>query len=87
MKKFLYWLHILPVIKDTLMRDGKWSMTKIFMAMAFNSALYSFFFDLNKNGFNYETFATMLGVGLGAKVTDAWSKKITPPANTNLPPS
>lgn len=67
------------------MRDGKWSMTKIMMAIAFNAALYAFFYDLYKNGFDFEPFVVMLGVGLGAKVTDAYSKKITPPISNTSP--
>lgn len=83
MRKILGWFHLLPVITDTLKRDGRWSMTKIMMAVSYDSALYAFFYDMYKNGFNFQTFCVMLGVGLGAKVTDAYSKKLTPNNTTN----
>jgi len=34
------------------------------------------FYDLYKEGFRYDVFATMVAVALGTKITDSFSKKI-----------
>lgn len=73
------------IVKDTLMRDGRFSRTSLTMFTAWVFAIYMALYDLWKDGFNYEVFLAFVGVALGAKVTDAWSKKMnkneTPPAD------
>lgn len=70
------------IIEDTLKRDLNgvrvWSTTKLTMASAWFIVIISYFYDLYKNGFNETAFMVMTGVALGAKVTDAWSKKMNP---------
>lgn len=69
------------IINDTLKRDGKWSPTRLTMFTAWVTAIWSYHYDVIKNGFDYQAFLVMVGVALGAKVTDAWSKKINPEQN------
>ena len=69
---------IATVVTDTLKREGKWSATKLTMATAWLVVLYSYHYDLIKNGFNETAFSILVGVALGAKVTDAFSKKLDP---------
>lgn len=67
------------IANDTLKNaDGKWSPTKLTMATAWFVVLWSYHYDLIKNGFNETAFMVLTGVALGAKVTDAWSKKMNP---------
>lgn len=69
---------IAGIVNDTLKRDGKWSRTSFTMLTAWFAALSSYVYDFIKNGFNFEAFMVLVGVALGVKVTDAWSKKIDP---------
>ena len=71
------------IVEDTLKRKDqtgtlRWSATKLTMATAWFIALLSYVYDFIKNGFNFEAFLVLVGVALGSKVTDAWSKKIDP---------
>lgn len=72
------------IIDDTLKiadpKTGilKWSRTSLTMATAWAVCLYSYLYDLWNNGFNETAFYFMGGIALGAKITDAWSKKIDP---------
>lgn len=70
------------IVDDTLKREinGKryWSPTKLTMASAWFIVVWSYIYDLIKNGFNETAFMVLTGVALGAKVTDAWSKKMNP---------
>lgn len=71
------------IADDTLKRrDDKgilrWSATKLTMATAWFVVLWSYCYDLVKNGFNETAFMVLVGVALGAKVTDAFSKKLDP---------
>ena len=70
------WVNTL--VNDTFKREGKWSVTRLTMGTAWFACLYSYFYDLTKNGFNLEAFLILVGVALGAKVTDAYSKKLNP---------
>jgi uncharacterized membrane-anchored protein YitT (DUF2179 family) len=72
------------IINDTLKRDGKWSVTRLTMFTAWMTVLWSYVYDIVKTGFNYQAFCIMVGVALGVKVTDAWSKKLNP--ESALPP-
>lgn len=66
------------IINDTLKIDGKWSRTSLTMLTAWLTVLWSYHYDVIKNGFNETAFGLMLGVAVGVKVTDAWSKKLNP---------
>ncbi len=68
---------------DTLKRtDAKgvlrWSRTSLTMAIAMAIAVYMTLANFMHNGFNYEVFLAWLGVALGSKVTDAFSRKLDP---------
>ena len=63
---------------DTLKRNGKWSRTSLTMATAWAMCMISYVYDFIKNGLNLEAFGIFVGVALGAKVADAWSKKLDP---------
>lgn len=67
---------IKSIINDTLKIDGKWSRTSLTMATAWWSCLFTFFYHLFKDGFDETSFALMLGIALGSKVTDAWGKSM-----------
>lgn len=66
--------------RDTLKKkvDGeyRWSRTSLTMFSAWLIAVYMVMFDLYKEGFRYDVFATMVGVALGSKLTDSISKKM-----------
>lgn len=71
------------VADDTLKRHGKdgkliWSATRLTMFIAFLVVIWSYIYDMINHGFNETAFMVMVGIALGAKVTDAWSKKIDP---------
>ncbi len=66
------------LIDDTLKKDGKWSRTSLTMATAWFTGLYMAIYDNVAHGLNLEVFYALCAIALGAKVTDAWSKKINP---------
>lgn len=66
------------IINDTLKIDGKWSRTSLTMLTAWVTVLWSYHYDVIRNGFNETAFGLMLSVAVGVKVTDAISKKINP---------
>jgi|GEM_PF-6427582 len=68
--------HIISLINDTLKKDGKWSRTSLTMFSAWLLVVYMVIYDLYKEGFRYDVFATMVGVALGTKLTDSIGKKI-----------
>jgi len=80
------------IVNDTLKkRDDKgvlhYSRTSLTMFSAWVIAIYMVLHDLYKTGFRFEVFCMLVGVALGSKVTDAFSKKIDPtivgPTNSN----
>jgi hypothetical protein len=79
---------MINIINDTLKKkdsDGviRWSRTSLTMLTAWISVLFSFYYDLIKNGFNEASFIIMVGVALGSKLTDAWTKRINPIINND----
>ncbi len=82
---------ISQIADDTLKRTDqkgvlRWSRTSLTMGVAVAICVYMSIADFLRNGFNYEVFLAWLGVGLGSKVTDAWSRKLDPsvqPPSTN----
>ena len=75
---------ITAIIDDTLKRKDPvtgelvWSRTSLTMLSAWATVLWSYIHYTIKDGFNESAFYGLLGVALGAKVTDAWSKKLDP---------
>lgn len=70
-------------LRDTLKEkqsDGywKWSKGAIIIATAWYAVMYAFFFDLFKNGFNFEAFLVIAGIAIGAPITSSYSKKLNP---------
>lgn len=73
--------HIIKqLVQDTLMKyEGdrlRYSRTSLTMFSAWLLVIYMTIFDLYKEGFRYDVFATMVAVALGTKITDSFSKKI-----------
>ena len=75
------------IINDTLKRkdiDGvmRWSRTSLTMLSAWIAVLLAFVIDTIKHQGVVDPikFGMMVGVALGSKVADAYSKKITPDA-------
>ena len=68
--------HIVSLINDTLKKDGKWSRTSLTMFSSWNLVSFMVIFDLYKEGFRYDVFATMVGVALGTKLTDSIGKRV-----------
>lgn len=68
------------ILRDTLMKleDGRfrYSRTSLTMFSAWLLTVYMVIYDLYKEGFRYDVFATMVGVALGTKLTDSLSQKI-----------
>jgi hypothetical protein len=62
---------------DTLKKEGKFSRTSLTMFSAWILAVNMALYDLYKNGFKYEVFATFVGVALGSKLTDTLGSRIT----------
>ena len=68
--------HLASLINDTLKKDGKWSRTSLTMFSAWKLVIFMVIFDLYKEGFRYDVFATMVGVALGTKLTDSIGKRV-----------
>ena len=68
--------HLANLINDTLKKDGKWSRTSLTMFSAWKLVIFMVIFDLYKEGFRYDVFATMVGVALGTKLTDSIGKRV-----------
>jgi len=68
--------HLTSLINDTLKKDGKWSRTSLTMFSAWKLVIFMVIFDLCKEGFRYDVFATMVGVALGTKLTDSIGKRV-----------
>jgi len=71
------------IVNDTLKKKDKdgvmrYSRTSLTMLTAWWACLYAFVYTLHKYGMSEWMFGIMCGVALGAKLTDAWSKKIDP---------
>jgi hypothetical protein len=62
-------------------KEGKWSLIRIMMGIAFACAMYGYIFDIYKNGFNDYAFTVLLVFGATGKLTDALSKKVNPLVN------
>ena len=71
---------IKALTRDTLQKkvegEYKWSRTSLTMFSAWLIVVYMVFFDLYKEGFRYDVFATMCGISLGTKLTDSIGKRV-----------
>ena len=54
------------------------------MFTAWLVVLWSYHYDIIKNGFDSNAFSVMVCVALGSKITDAISKKINPDGTTTV---
>lgn len=70
---------------DPVTKKMVWSRTSLTMLTAWVSCVSTFIYDTCKNGINEFTFGAMITVALGSKLTDAWSKKLSPTDTTSTP--
>jgi len=61
---------------DTLKKEGRWSRTSLTMFTAWFFALSFAWFDFIDKGLRFDVWVTLVGVALGSKITDAFSKKL-----------
>jgi hypothetical protein len=64
------------IINDTLKKEGKFSRTSLTMFVTLFVALVMCSVDFVFNGLRFDVWATLMGVALGSKITDSFSKKI-----------
>lgn len=67
---------IKDIANDTLKRNGKWSRTSLTMFSAWFVALLMSCIDFAFNGLRFDVWLTLVGVAMGSKITDSYSKKI-----------
>ena len=67
---------IKELLSDTLKKDGKWSRTSLTMFTAWFFALSFAWFDFMDKGLRIDVFSILVGVALGSKITDSFSKKL-----------
>lgn len=67
---------IKDIANDTLKRNGKWSRTSLTMFVTLFVALVMSTIDFAFNGLRFDVWATLMGVAMGSKITDSYSKKI-----------
>jgi hypothetical protein len=64
------------IINDTLKRNGKWSRTSLTMFVTLSVALLMCSIDFAFNGLRFDVWVTLMGVAMGSKITDSYSKKV-----------
>ena len=67
---------IIQIINDTLKKDGKFSRTSLTMFSAWFVSLVMSCIDFMYNGLRFDVWCVLVGVALGSKITDSFSKKI-----------
>ena len=67
---------IKDIVNDTLKRNGKWSRTSLTMFVTLFVALVMSCIDFAFNGLRFDVWVTLMGVAMGSKITDSFSKKI-----------
>lgn len=67
---------ITQIINDTLKKEGKFSRTSLTMFVTLFVALVMCSVDFVFNGLRFDVWATLMGVAMGSKITDSFSKKI-----------
>jgi len=70
-KKILF-----DLVNDTLKKEGRYSRTSLTMASAWFFALSFAWFDFMDKGLRFDVWVTLVGVALGSKITDSFSKKL-----------
>jgi len=73
--------HLKALIEDTLKKYNengvlRYSRTSLTMFTAWVIAIYMAMIDFIWNGFRLDVWMTFVGVALGTKITDAFTKKI-----------
>jgi len=67
---------ITQIINDTLKKEGKFSRTSLTMFSAWFASLVMSTIDFAFNGLRFDVWCVLVGVALGSKITDSFSKKI-----------
>ena len=67
---------IKEIVNDTLKRNGKWSRTSLTMFTSYFVALLMSIIDFAFNGLRFDVWCVLMGVAMGSKITDSYSKKI-----------
>jgi hypothetical protein len=67
---------VISLVNDTLKKEGRYSRTSLTMFSAWVFALSFAWFDFMDKGLRFDVWVTLVGVALGSKITDAYSKKI-----------
>lgn len=67
---------IKQIVNDTLKKYGRWSRTSLTMFSAWFVALVMACIDFAYNGLRFDVWLTLVGVAMGSKITDSFSKKI-----------
>lgn len=67
---------IKQIANDTLKRNGKWSRTSLTMFSAWFVAVVMAMIDFAFNGLRFDVWLTLVGVAMGSKITDSYSKKL-----------
>ena len=67
---------IKEIVNDTLKKNGKWSRTSLTMFTSYFVALLMSCIDFAFNGLRFDVWCVLIGVAMGSKITDSFSKKI-----------
>lgn len=67
---------IKEIVNDTLKKNGKWSRTSLTMFTSYFVALLMSIIDFAFNGLRFDVWCVLIGVAMGSKITDSFSKKI-----------
>ena len=67
---------IKEIVNDTLKKNGKFSRTSLTMFSAWFVALLMSIIDFAFNGLRFDVWCVLIGVAMGSKITDSYSKKI-----------
>jgi hypothetical protein len=67
---------ITQIINDTLKKEGKFSRTSLTMFSSWFVSLVMSTIDFAFNGLRFDVWCVLVGVALGSKITDSFSKKI-----------
>lgn len=67
---------IKDLINDTLKKNGKYSRTSLTMFVTLVVALWMCVVDFAYNGLRFDVWCVLIGVAMGSKITDSYSKKI-----------
>lgn len=67
---------IKEIVNDTLKKNGKWSRTSLTMFTSYFVSLVMSIIDFAFNGLRFDVWCVLIGVAMGSKITDSFSKKI-----------